>query len=215
MIDTNYIIITFYKGECFMENKNIIIILLVIIVILAAAIGFVLLNPMHAKDPTKIKITSDKEQYEGGELSIKLTDLNKTPISKEIVNITITNSKGKVVVDDVVKTNSKGNAKLDLDLKKGKYTVNVTYGGNDNYTGNNSTQKLTIKEEVVEAQPDTSTSSSSSSTYYEGRDLSGGSGESVEITNIDEDSGVIEGYKGGRKGIWTPSGNFIEEGGGY
>ena len=198
-----------------MENKNIIIILLVIIVILAAAIGFVLLNPMHAKDPTKIKITSDKEQYEGGELSIKLTDLNKTPISKEIVNITITNSKGKVVVDDVVKTNSKGNAKLDLDLKKGKYTVNVTYGGNDNYTGNNSTQKLTIKEEVVEAQPDTSTSSSSSSTYYEGRDLSGGSGESVEITNIDEDSGVIEGYKGGRKGIWTPSGNFIEEGGGY
>ena len=150
-----------------MENKNIIIILLVIIVILAAAIGFVLLNPMHAKDPTKIKITSDKEQYEGGELSIKLTDLNKTPISKEIVNITITNSKGKVVVDDVVKTNSKGNAKLDLDLKKGKYTVNVTYGGNDNYTGNNSTQKLTIKEEVVEAQPDTSTSSSSSSTYYE------------------------------------------------
>ena len=68
-----------------MENKNIIIILLVIIVILAAAIGFTLLNPMHAKDPTKIKITSDKEQYEGGELSIKLTDLNKTPISKEIV----------------------------------------------------------------------------------------------------------------------------------
>ena len=29
-----------------------------------------------------------------------MADLNKTPISKEIVNITITNSKGKVVVDD-------------------------------------------------------------------------------------------------------------------
>ena len=45
-----------------MENKNIIIILIVIIVILAAAIGFTLFNPMHAKEPTKIKITSDKEQ---------------------------------------------------------------------------------------------------------------------------------------------------------
>ena len=135
-----------------MENKNIIIILLVIIVILAAAIGFALLNPAIAKEPTKIKITSDKEQYEGGKLSITLTDLNNTPLSKEIVNITITNKKGKVVVDDVVKTNSKGKAKLDLNLKKGKYKVNVSYGGNENYTGNNTTQKLTIKEKkVVEA----------------------------------------------------------------
>ena len=142
-----------------MENKNIIIILIVIIVILAAAIGFTMFNPMHAKEPTKIKITSDKEQYEGGELSIQLTDLNKTPISKEVVNITITNSKGKVVVDDVVKTNSKGKAKLDLDLKKGKYNVTVTYGGNENYTGNNTTQKLTIKEEVVETASVSSTNS--------------------------------------------------------
>ena len=143
-----------------MENKNIIIILIVIIAILAAAIGFAMFNPMHTKEPTKIKITSDKEQYEGGELSIQLTDLNKTPISKEVVNITITNSKGKVVVDDVVKTNSKGKAKLDLDLKKGKYNVTVTYGGNENYTGNNTTQKLTIKEEVVKAEPASSSTTS-------------------------------------------------------
>ena len=143
-----------------MEHKNLIIILLVIIVILAAAIGVMLLNPTDVKEPTKIKITSDKEQYEGGELSIKLTDLNKTPISKEIVNITITNSKGKVVVDDVVKTNSKGKAKLDLDLKKGVYKVVVSYGGNENYTGNNTTQKLTIKEEEVVEVTDTNSYSS-------------------------------------------------------
>ena len=70
------------------------------------------------------------------------------PVSKEIVNIIITNNKGKIVVDDVLKTNSKGKAKLDLDLKKGTYQVNVTYNGNENYTGNTSTQKLTIKEET-------------------------------------------------------------------
>ena len=98
-----------------MESKNIIIILIVIIVILVVAIGFTMFNPMHAKEPTKIKITSDKEQNEGGNLSIQLTNLNKTPLSKEIVNVTITNSKGKVVVDEVVKTNSKGKSKLDLD----------------------------------------------------------------------------------------------------
>ena len=144
-----------------MENKHIIIILLVIIVVLAAAIGFVLLNPAHAKQPTKVKVTSDKEQYEGGKLSIELTDLNKTPLSKEVVNITITDKKGKVVVDDVVKTNSKGKAKLDLDLKKGKYKVNVTYGGNDNYTGNSTTQKLKIKEKVVKASVSEKSSQSS------------------------------------------------------
>ena len=174
-----------------MENRNIIIILLVIIVALAAAIGFVLLNPTHAKEPCKIKITSDKEQYKGGELSIVLTDLNKTPLSKEIVNITITDKKGKVVVDDVVKTNSKGKAKLDLKLKKGNYKVNVSYGGNENYTGNNTTQKLKIKEKekVVEQQ-----SSTRSDTY-------------VERT----EGNLVYGYKDGRYGFWTPSGNFIED----
>ena len=150
-----------------MEDKNLILILLVIIVILAAIVGVMLLNQSAAKDSTKIQITSDKEQYEGGELSVQLTDLNKTPISKEIVNITITNSKGKVVVDNVVKTNSKGKAKLDLDLKKGKYNVTVSYGGNENYTGNNTTQNLTVKEEVAETQSVSSSSKSSSSTPYD------------------------------------------------
>ena len=133
-----------------MENKKIIIILVAIIVVLAAVLGVMFLQSTTAKEPTKVKIISNKTQYEGGELSIKLTDLKGTAISKEIVNVTITNSKGKVVVDDVVKTNSKGKAKLDLDLKKGKYNVNVSYDGNENYTGNNTTQKLTIEEVVVD-----------------------------------------------------------------
>ena len=138
-----------------MENKNIIIILLVIIIVLAAAIGFALLNPTNAKEPVRLIITSDDEQNEGGELSIKLTDLNKTPISKEIVNIRITDGNGNVVVDNVVKTNSKGKASLDLDLDEGEYIVNVSYGGNDNFTAGNATQKLTIKEEVVESASET------------------------------------------------------------
>ncbi len=172
-----------------MENKNIIIILIVIIVILAAAIGFAMFNPMHAKEPTKIKITSDKEQYEGGELSITLTDLNKTPLSKEVVNITITNSKGKVVVDDVVKTNSKGKAKLDLDLKKGKYNVTVTYSGNENYTGNNTTQKLTIKEEVTEA---TVSESSTQSSQTSGSSTHTIIGEDGYYYTVDDNGNILE-----------------------
>ena len=148
-----------------MENKKIIIILIVVIAVIAIVAGAMFLQTGNAKEPTIIKITSDKEQYEGGELSIKLTDLNKTPLSKEIVNVTITNKNGKVVIDDVVKTNSKGNAKLKLDLKKGKYNVNVTYGGNESYTRNNTTQKLTIKEEVKETVSESNYESSSD--YYQ------------------------------------------------
>ena len=140
-----------------MENRNIIIILVAVIIVLAVVAGAMFLQSSNAKEPTKIKITSDKEQYENdGELSVKLTDLNKTPISKEIVNITITNKKGKVVFDNVVRTDKKGKAKIDLDLKKGKYKVNVTFEGNENYTGNSTTQKLTIKEEEKVTQTEES-----------------------------------------------------------
>ena len=133
-----------------MENKNIIIILVAIVIVLAVVAGAMFLQSGNAKEPTKVKITSDKEQYESGTLKIKLTDLNKTALSKQKVKIIIKNKKGKVVVNETVKTNSKGKAKLDFDLKKGKYVVNVTYKGNENYTGNNTTQKLKIKEEVTE-----------------------------------------------------------------
>ena len=174
-----------------MESKNIIIILIVIIVILAAAIGFMVLKPMHAKEPTKIKVDSNKTLYEGDNLSVKLTDLNTTPLSKQKVNITVKDSKGKVVTNKTVKTNSKGKAKLDLNLKKGKYNVSVSYGGNENYTGNNTTQKLMVKEKekVAESQPTHSTD-----------------------TYIERTEGNLKyGYKDGRYGFWTPSGNFIED----
>ncbi len=174
-----------------MESKNIIVILIVIIVILAAAIGFMVLKPMHAKEPTKIKVDSNKTLYEGDNLSVKLTDLNKTPLSKQKVNITVKDSKGKVVTNKTVKTNSKGKAKLDLNLKKGKYNVSVSYGGNENYTGNNTTQKLMVKEKekVAESQPTHSTD-----------------------TYIERTEGNLKyGYKDGRYGFWTPSGNFIED----
>ena len=169
-----------------MENKNIIIILVVIIIILAAVIGFMVLKPMHAKEPTTIKITSNDTLDEGKDLTLKLADLNKTPLSNQKVNITIKNSNGKVVANKTVETNDNGNAKMDLNLKKGKYAVLVAYGGNENYTGNNTTQKLTIKEKVVKA-----TSSEQSSTQS-----SGGShiimGEDGYYYTVDDNGNILE-----------------------
>lgn len=129
-----------------MENKNIIIILLLIIIILVLTIGVMLSLQANAKEPTVVKITSNKTLEERDNLTIHLTNFNKTPISKQKINVAIENSNGKNVVNKTVKTNSKGNAKMALDLKKGKYTVNVNYAGNENYTGNNTTQNLTVIE---------------------------------------------------------------------
>ena len=151
-----------------MENKNIIIILVAVVIVLAVVAGAMFLQSGNAKEPTKIKITSDKEQYEGGKLKVQLTDLNKTALSKQKVNVIVKNKKGKVVVNETVKTNSKGKANLDLDLKKGNYKVKVIYKGNENYTGNNTTQKLKIKEEVKETVSEGSSSGSSTSDQFAG-----------------------------------------------
>ena len=55
----------------------------------------------------KSKITSNDPLCEGKDLTLKLADLNKTPIVNENVNITIKNSKGKVIANKTVKTNDK------------------------------------------------------------------------------------------------------------
>lgn len=146
-----------------MDYNKIIIVLVIIVVILAAAIGVMFLTSANAKEPTNIKITSSNEQNEGGNISVILTDLNGTPISNESLNISITNSNGIPVMGKSVKTDSKGEINLNLDLKKGEYKVNVTYKGNQKYAGINTTQKLTIKEAVTNTVSSSSTSSSSQS----------------------------------------------------
>lgn len=173
-----------------MENKKIIIILMAVIVILAIVAGIMFLQST-AKEPTKVVITSDKSQYEDGKLSIQLTDLNKTAISKEKVNITITNKKGKIVVNETVETNSKGKADLDLDLKKGKYNVTVTFGGNEKYAENNTSQKLTITEETQESSTENNVDMSLYSSY------SSAIG-SYRIVERQQELGLLE----------TPDGNY-------
>lgn len=173
-----------------MENKKIIIILMAVIVILAIVAGIMFLQST-AKEPTKVVITSDNSQYEGGKLSIQLTDLNKTAISKEKVNITITNKKGKIVVNETVETNSKGKADIDLDLKKGKYNVTVTFGGNEKYAENNTSQKLTITEETQESSTENNVDMSLYSSY------SSAIG-SYRIVERQQELGLLE----------TPDGNY-------
>lgn len=134
-----------------METKKLTMICIAIIAIVLLAVGVIVYTSMNAQEVSKIKITSNNTLYEEGTLKVKLTDLNKTPIDNGTINITIKDKNGKQKVKKTVKTNSKGIATLKLNLKKGKYNVKASFIGNDNYTGNSTSQKLTIKEKVKKA----------------------------------------------------------------
>ena len=168
-----------------MDNKKIAIILLAILAI--AIVAFVAFSASNIKEDSKIKITSNKTLYENSTLKVKLTDLNKTPIANGTINVTIKDKNGKEKVKKAVKTNSKGVAKLDLNLKKGKYNVTAIFEGNDNFTGNNTTQKLTIKEKVKKANT-SSYNSYNSEPVYDGHTVS---------------------YKDGQRGVYSYTGEFF------
>ena len=171
-----------------MEQKHIIIILLIVVVVLAAAMAVMILSPFDAKADTKLTIKSNDTLHEGDKFKVKLTDINGTGISNQTVNVTLKDSDGETSYFSVV-TNSKGIGTLKLDKSAGNYTVNCTYGGNDKYTGNTTSQKLTIEEiveeEVVE-QPVVQQSSSSSSNG--GSSTSGYGHASNDASNVTDPS---------------------------
>ena len=161
------------------KNKIIILVLAVIIIVLACGL-FATMSTQHKFD-TKLTIKGNSTLYEGDSINVKLTDLNGTAIVNQTVNVTITDKDNASYYYSVV-TNGKGIGKLKLDKSVGNYTVNCTYAGNDIYAGNSTTKKITIEEEVVEAEPVSysssdssysSSSSSSSSSRYE-YDMQGG-----------------------------------------
>lgn len=146
-----------------MDNNKLIIALVVILIIMIAA-GIFLLNPGHAKVDSRVIVTSNSTLHDGDNFTIRLTDLNNTPIANQRVNITIIDANGGKN-PQAVTTDANGDGKLQLNgLTLGNYTVNVTYGGNDNYTVCNTTQRLQMTEKVT---PQASTTSTSSSKNYD------------------------------------------------
>lgn len=145
-----------------MENKNIIAILIIIIIILAVALAAVALPSLNSKEATKLTITSNNTLYEGENLSVNLTTINGTPIVGEKVNVTVINEDGSKDFMNAV-TDENGTAQVKLDKREGNYTINCTYGGNENYSGNSTQQELNVIKEVVEQVSSQSSSSSAAS----------------------------------------------------
>lgn len=143
-----------------MDNK--VIMALVIILVIMGLAGLFVLNPTHVKTDTRVIVTSNSTLHDGDSFSIRLTDLNNTPIANQIVNITIIDANGDEN-HQVVTTDVNGCGSLQLNgLATTNYTVKVSFGGNDNFTSCNTTQKLQMKEKVSPNPPSASSTGSSS-----------------------------------------------------
>ena len=146
-----------------MDYNKVIIVLVLILVVMSLA-GLFILNPTHAKVDSKVIVTSNSTLHDGDSFSIKLTDMNDTPIANQVVNITIIDATGGENRQQVT-TDESGNGMLQLNgLTVGNYSMVVVYGGNDNYSNCNTTQSLEMK--VVEAEVEQNTVEQSTAEPY-------------------------------------------------
>lgn len=146
-------------------DRNKIIILALIAVITVLLIGIVAVMPNMNKMDSNLKFKSNTTLNEGNSLKVKLTDSNGTAIANQNVNVTITD-KNKASSYYSVVTDEKGVGKLKLDKSPGKYSVTLNYAGNDAYNACNATKKVTIENEVVEAEPASSATNPDPGAFY-------------------------------------------------
>lgn len=146
-----------------MEKSQIII--LALIVVIAALLIFMVaaMMPNFSKQDTNLKFKGNTTINKGDSIKIKLTDANGNAISGQSVNITITD-KNKASDYHSVETDENGVGKIKIDKDPGKYSVSVSYGGNDKYKQSNATKVIKIEEEEV-AETQSSSSSSTPSAY--------------------------------------------------
>ena len=97
------------------------------------------INNTTVKQATTFK-ASDYTAYVGVKNNYKVVlNANNKPLSKKIVNFSVN---GKTFSK---KTNSKGEASLDLNLKKGTYTIKYSYGGDNTTLKSSGQSKIVVK----------------------------------------------------------------------
>lgn len=149
-----------------MDYNKIIYILVVVFIVLLIA-GFAVFSTGFAKKDSAINVTSTNTLNDGDYFSIQLSDAKGSPLANQVVNITIIDVNGSENHQQVT-TDESGKGMLQLNgLTPNEYTFSITYGGNGDYKGCNSTIKVTI----AAVQPVSSSNSESAqpSDWYDSK----------------------------------------------
>lgn len=124
-----------------------------VVVVIAVIVGGIVFAPSADAKFTTIDVLNKGDLGQNGTLYVKLTDNEKTSLSGKTLHVKLTDSKGKVVYDESVKTHATGVAIVKLDnVSAGVYNLNITFDGDANYSSSSISQKLKIKGEHIEEQ---------------------------------------------------------------
>ena len=152
----NFIKSPIYFGGEIINDKKLIAICLLIIFAVAAISGAVVF--LNKKTSTTLIEDSDSTFTIGNKYSVSLIDADGNKLANRTINLAFTDSDGNTEYYDV-STNEKGVAKLKIDLPKGNYSVNASFGGDDKFKASSFTQNIRVKN-----KPQEKTSSSSVAT---------------------------------------------------
>ena len=126
-----------------MDNKKTIIILIAIIAILTITLSAFIFSDF-GKEKSEIKIICNETMNKGDAIQIKLTDLNKTAIVNETINVKLI--KGDETKEYNISTNENGIATLKLNnMSDGNYTINCTFKGNNKYISSDANKEFVYK----------------------------------------------------------------------
>ena len=188
------------------------IILLVAVVIGASVFAsFIFSSSAEDVDNSKIDILGNGTIGENGTLNVKLSNDEGVALKDKEIHVAVKDSKGNTVFEKSAKTYVNGVANVKVEnVSAGKYEVNVTFDGDENYTASSVAEKLIIAKGVVEEDTnndtDTSTavvdtgstptqsssSQSHSQSSHSSSSSSSSSDEGSEDTYYDENGNVIE-----------------------
>ena len=138
------------------------IIIFGVIVIIAAVLASFIFSP-SAEDvaDSKLDILGNGTIGENGTLDVKLSNGEGIALKDKEILVTVKNSEGKIVLQKSAKTYVNGVANVKIEnVSPGKYDVNVTFGGDENYTASSVVEKLTIAKGVVEEDTNNDTDTS-------------------------------------------------------
>ncbi|MDO5860566.1 hypothetical protein [Methanobrevibacter sp.] len=139
-----------------MDKKELIIV--GIIIIIAVVVGSILFASNGDSKYTTLDVLNKGAIGENSTVYVKLSDNEKTALSGKTLHIKLTNNESKVIYENSVKTHATGVAIVELEnISAGDYNLNVTFDGDENYTGSSISQKITVKEGYVEENLENST----------------------------------------------------------
>ena len=188
-----------------MEKKYIAIIVAVAVIILAVVAAFAFTN--NNKSDTQLEVLGNSSVPEDGKIVVRLSTLNgTTSLKNKEVHVAVFDSNGKQVFNKTKNTSDNGKASIQLkNVTAGKkYTVNVTFDGDKNYSANATSKKIKIVEkkeveetpEPAQTTQDTQTNDSSQSSQgYNIDDMDGdGQLDVFYSEGYNDDVGMIQYY---------------------